>query len=424
MTKFDFSDSRILMIGINYWPEETGNAPYSTGLAEHLASLGAKVTVVAGMPYYPSWTIGEGYEGRLRSHECRAGVGIHRFRQYIPASQDAIRRIAFEASFLLNALTARGIENPDLIVGVIPSLSDGVLAALAAKRFRAPLSLIVQDLVGQAAAQSGMQGGLRVAGATSSIEGWFARQADSIGIVAEGFRNRLLEMGVHTERVHRVRNWTHIQHATLSPQETRARLGLPLDARIALHAGNMGLKQGLENVVDAARLAVSINPNLLFVMMGDGNQRSMLEDRAAGLTNIRFVDPQDDEMFPNALAAADVLLVNQRPSVTDMSLPSKLTSYFSTGRPVVAAVASASECAHEVTASGGGLVTDPSRPQDLLAAILELTSDPENAAILGERGKHFADGMFTSHHALARLSEVIALAIPNTQSSTREALAS
>ncbi|MGI8486310.1 MAG: WcaI family glycosyltransferase [Thermomicrobiales bacterium] len=423
MTTIDFSNSHMLMVGINYWPEETGNAPYSTGLAEHLSSLGARVTVVAGMPYYPSWSIAGGYDVRLRSHESRSGVSIHRFRQYIPARQDAVRRIGFETTFLVNAMTARGIQSPDLVIGIVPSLSDGVLAALAAKRYRAPLSLIVQDLVGQAAAQSGMQGGKRVAAATSRIEGWFARRADSIGIVAEGFRPPLVDMGVAPDRIHRVRNWTHIEHETLSTQDTRERLGLPLDARIVLHAGNMGLKQGLENVVDCARLAMISYPSLVFVLMGDGNQRAVLEVQAAGMSNVRFVEPQDDEMFPNLLAAADVLLINQRPSVTDMSLPSKLTSYFSTGRPVVAAVAAASECAREITSSGGGIVTDPSRPQDMLAAILELTTDPARAACIGQRAKRYAEEMFSSEHALARLSEVIALAASSVQPKIQEAVA-
>lgn len=399
----DVQGQRILIVGLNYWPEETGNAPYTTGLAEYLAAQGAGVTVIAGMPYYPQWRVADGYRGRWRLREDRNGVAIRRFRQYVPGSQSAARRALFEVTFLGHAAAARGLARPDLVLGILPSLSDGVLSAWLARRYRAPLKLLVQDLVGQSAAQSGISGGGKIAGVTSSIEGWVARQAEGIAVVAEGFRPPLEALGVAPERILRVRNWTHTKPATAPREITRDRLGFPADRTICLHAGNMGLKQGLENLVDAARLAVERAPDLLFVLMGDGNQRAMLEERARGLANVRFIPPQPEEEFPNALAASDILLVNQRPTVTDMSLPGKLTSYFASGRPVVAAVSPMSETARELTDTNTGLVVNAGQPELLLDAIRRLAADPDHAAALGERGKAYAQANLSAGAALARL---------------------
>lgn len=413
-----------LIFGINYWPEETGNAPYTTGLAEHLARLGDEVHVVAGMPYYPSWRVHADYAGKLRMTERRNGVTIHRFRQYIPESQNAITRIGFETSFLVNAMIARGIPRPDRILGYLPSLSDGVLAMLAAKRYVAPYGLLVQDLVGQAAAQSGIPGGARIAGATRSIEGWAARQAAAVGVVAEGFRPRLIDLGVAPDRIHRVRNWTHVGGATRSPKETREKIGLPRHAKIALHAGNMGLKQGLENVIDAARLAEKIDPELLFVLVGDGNQRDMLVERAQGLSNVRFLPSQAEEEFPNVLAAADVLLINQRLSVTDMSLPSKLTSYLRAGKPVVAAVAPASETVTELNAARAGEIAPAGDPAALVSAIRHVLADPDRAAQLGANGTAYATGPLSPDAALGgitRLLDHIMSDRPSTQTEMEHA---
>jgi glycosyltransferase involved in cell wall biosynthesis len=396
----------VLIIGINYWPEETGNAPYTTGLAEHLAGAGYAVTVLTGMPYYPGWQVYPAYQRRQRRRERRNNVEIIRGRQYIPARQSALRRALFEGSFLAQGLTARGVPRPDVVLGVLPSLSDGVLAVAAARRFRAPLGLLVADLVGQSAAQSGIAGGQRVVGVTSAIEGWVARRADRIAIVAEGFRPVLEQFGVKPDRIERVRNWSHIRPATVPPEITRRKLGLPRDRPIALHAGNMGLKQGLENVVEAARLAQTVAPRLHFVLLGDGNQRADLEARARGLTNITFLAPLPDDAFPDALAAADVLLVNQRASVTDMSLPSKLTSYFTTGKPVVAAVAPGA-AEREVAQSGGGLVVPPEDPAALVAAISRLTQDAVLASELGAAGQRFAAASLDRGAALARAEEFV-----------------
>lgn len=408
MTTSPLANRRLLIVGLNYWPEETGNAPYTTGLAEHVASKGTSVTVISGMPYYPQWRIEkEGYRDRWRLHEQRNGVDIHRFRQYVPSTQSAARRALFEATFLAHAATARGLGRQDLVLGILPSLSDGVLAVGLARKHGAPLALLVQDLVGQSAAQSGISGGGKVVGVTRSIEGWVARQARGIAVVAEGFRRPLEELGVKSDRIHRVRNWTHINPGTQSREATRKRLDLPLDKLICLHAGNMGLKQGLENLVGTARLAYTSSPELLFVLMGDGNQRSMLEEHAAGLPNLRFLPPQPEEDFPNVLSAADILLVNQRPTVTDMSLPGKLTSYFASGQPVVAAVSPTSETARELTGSDVGLVVDAGQPELLLRAIQRLANNPEEATRLGARGQTFARTNLTGEASLARLEQFL-----------------
>jgi glycosyltransferase involved in cell wall biosynthesis len=399
---------RVLITGINYTPEITGIAPYTAGLAEHLVRRGVEVSVVAGMPYYPQWHVLEGYQGRLRSHETINGVEVRHFRQYVPRRQSVIRRLLFEASYVLHPLPFLNGPRPDVVLGVLPNLGGGLLAAEAARRHRVPFGLLFQDLTGRGAGQSGIPGGTKVARLTKEVEGWMSRRAQGVAIVAEGFRPYFEEMGVEPARIHRIRNWTHVGKPKRSREETRRRLGLPLDAAICLHAGNMGFKQGLENVLECANLAARRDPSLLFVMMGNGNQRDHLLQRAAGMSNVRSLPAQSDEDFPDVLGAADVLLVNQRASVTDMSLPGKLTSYFAAGRPVVAAVAVTSETAAELSASGAGVVVDAGKPDHLLAAIRGLVADPERADAMGRCGQVYADENLTADGALAQIEGFLA----------------
>lgn len=400
----------VLIFGLDYWPDETGIAPYTTAFAEYLAEQGDRVDVVAGMPYYPEWKVRKGYTGALRRPETRNGVTIHRRRQYVPSHQSAPMRGAYEASFLANASVGLDIPRPDLVIGVMPALADGILAARSARKYGVPLTLWVQDLFAQAAVQSGVRGGVHVASLTAKIEGWVARQAEAIAIIAEGFRSPLEGMGVEPDRIHRVRNWTHISPPTMSQAEARQALGLPLDKTICMHAGNMGLKQGLENVIDAARLAQNDAPELYFVLMGDGSQRAPLEKRAQGLRNVRFLDPVDGEMFPNALYAADILLINQLGTVIDMSLPSKLTSYLAVGRPVVAAVHPDSESAIAVRESGGGIVVEPDQALSLLETLRSVASDHDCMLEMGRRGREFsAVTLGKTDRIIAALSSLLLL---------------
>jgi colanic acid biosynthesis glycosyl transferase WcaI len=393
---------KLLIIGLNYAPEETGNAPYTTGLAEHLASLGHSVAAITGLPSYPRWQVYDGYRGLAWKRESINGVDVRRRWHYVPGTQSAVQRALYEGTFLLTGLSALAQPRPDLLLGVTPSLSGGLLVRLAALRFGVPYGLIFQDLMGQAAEQSGVSGGGRVARAVRAAEGWAARGAAAIGIIAEGFRPYLESLGVEPARILRVRNWAHIEAPAMDRNTVRERLGLPQDAFMCLHAGNMGHKQGLENVLECARSANGSCRRLLFLLMGDGNQRSHLEDLAKrhAIPNLRFLPIQPSDIFPSILAAADILLVNQRSTVSDMSLPSKLTAYFAAGRPVVAAVRRDSEAAREIEASGGGLVVPPDEPKVLLEAVQRLSNEEGWRLQMGDSARKWS---------LARLSKEAAL---------------
>jgi glycosyltransferase involved in cell wall biosynthesis len=178
---------------------------------------------------------------------------------------------------------------------------------------------------------------------------------------------------------------------------------------ICLHAGNMGFKQGLANIIECARLAADAEPQLLFVLMGDGNQRQELVRLAQTyrLRNLRFLPIQPAELFTSVLAAADMLLVNQRASVTNMSLPGKLTSYFASGRPVVAAVSSESETARELLDTGAGSLVPPDDPGALLEELRKLAADSDRQSQLGAAGSHYARTALSADQALAELTALV-----------------
>ena len=305
--------ANVLIIGINYRPETTGTAPYTSALAEHLAASGHRTTVITGFTHYPAWRLEAG-EHRIRAAEWRDGVRVLRRRHYVPRSQSAIRRAVYEGTFLVHGALSRP-ERPDVVFGVIPSLSGGILAQFFAARARAPYGLIFQDLMAPAARQSGIEGGGGVAGAAAALERWSAARARTVAIASESFRPYLRDLGVADERIVALPNWTHLRAPSGDRATTRDRLGWPADSTVVLHAGNMGLKQGLEQVVESARRADERAAPVLFVLMGDGSQRAALEAQAAGIRRLRFVPFQPEEDLPDILAAADVLLVSERPTV-------------------------------------------------------------------------------------------------------------
>lgn len=411
-------ERRILIIGINYWPEPTGIAPYTTEAAEHLAEAGYGVDVLCGMPSFPQWRVLDSYDGRWSAREQIRGVNVHRVRHYV-GSADAVRRGLYEATFSARALESLRLPRPDAVIGIVPSLSGGVAARIAASRYRVPYGLIIQDLMGPSAAQSGTSGGGRVARITGMVERWAVRGAARVGAVSDGFLPYLRSSGIAAERLTLLPNWTRVSGSPRDRAGARAALGWPADEQIVLHAGTMGAKQGLEQVIDAARIAAERQQPVTFVMLGDGNQRRKLEELAGGLATCRFLDPLAESAFPDALTAADVLLLSERASVQEMCLPSKLTSYFVAGRPVVAMTGTNSAAAREVERSGGGLRVPAGNPRALLSAIECLQRDPERAATLGRAGAAYAQSHLSAAAAFERLDNFVQQL---TQSAGRGAL--
>jgi GT2 family glycosyltransferase/glycosyltransferase involved in cell wall biosynthesis len=403
----------ILLVSSYYWPETSGNAPYATGLAEHLAAEGHRVRVMTGFAHYPEW---RATDRALHRTEHRGGVEIHRRWHYVPGSQSALTRGVYESTLALSGLTALPRSAPDVILGISPTLAALTVARTASLLYRRPFGAIFQDLQGPGAAQSGVSGGARIASLVASAEVAGARHAAAVGVIAEGFRGYLVAHGVASERIVRVRNWSQGEQPTEPATAARARRGWGDDLFVCLHAGNMGHKQGLENVLHAASQVG--DPRIRIVLAGDGNARAGLEQLAAelALDNVEFLPPQPPGDYEAMLRAADVLLVNQRASVGEMSLASKLTSYFAAGRPVVAAIAPRSETARELELARAGVIVDADRPQVLASALEAAAADPERLAELGAGGLAYARAHLTREAVMAEyeafLEQVLAHAPP------------
>jgi colanic acid biosynthesis glycosyl transferase WcaI len=376
---------RLLIISAYFWPEYTGTAPYITGIACHLAKSGHEVDVIAAHPHYPAW---RPLGSRRVLREELDGIVVRRRPHYVPRVQSASKRALYEASMLL-ALTAALPATPraDAVLGVIPALSSGLAARVAHRYHRCPYGLLIHDLMGKAAAQSGVEGGGRVANIVAEAEMYAAKGASRIGIIADAFRPSFEAAGIPSDRVERLRTWCLGGVAERGPN--RVSFGWKEDEFICLHAGNMGFKQDLNNLLDAAAQA---KDSVRFVLAGDGSERARLRRRQVEerIHLASFLEPQPSGRYEQMLESADILLINQRSSVDEMSLPSKLTAYFAAGRPIVAAVPPGSETASEVEGAGAGIVVPPGKPEALINAILELRSDAHRREALGRNGREFA----------------------------------
>lgn len=392
--------ARFAIFGLNYAPEQTGNAPYTTAYAEALAAAGHSVTVVSGYQHYPEWTAQHRQWRWSTSMPNR--VRLVRVPHAVPATADARGRLALEATYGLATLPALArAGRVDAALGVIPTLSGGLAARVAALGHRAPTGLLVQDLVSAAAAQGGVPGASeRVARAVAAAERRVVR-GTHVASVARGFESPLAAMGARS--VTFMPNFSHLPPGRgESREDVRARLGIPGDAFVAGYSGNLGYKQDMTTVLTAAA-RLRGDERIYFVVIGDGSQRDLVKRTfEVGTVRGKHLPLQPPEHVPDVLRAFDLLLATQRPTEVDMSIPSKLTAYFSAGRPVLAAASAHSETAAQVEASRGGVVVAPGDPVALASAIERLRADAPGRARMGVAAEAYARSAFDRERALSR----------------------
>jgi colanic acid biosynthesis glycosyl transferase WcaI len=400
---------RILLIGLNYAPEVVGIGPYTTELAEHLAARGDEVSVLTSFPYYPHWMIDPAYRRPWPFRVERInGVRVVRSPILLPGTKHkTFRRILFDSSLAVTSLMASaGIGAVDVVICVSPPLQLGVTAWLIARVRGARLVLHLQDLVPDAALSISMMREGRAVRLARRLERFVYSRADRITVISQGFVDNLLGKGVPAEKLRLLPNWVEMTKFNgASDPAMRATLGAQNGETLVLHAGNMGAKQGLETVVDAA--AALASENIVVALVGDGSYRRELEARATqlGLTNLKFVPLQDD--FPATLAAADLLVLAQRSRVVDSVAPSKLLGYMAAGKPVVAAVNEESEAGRTIREAHCGLVVPPEEPGALAAALVDLGRDPERCRSLGEAGRRYVAQHYRRSVVLGDWSKLI-----------------
>lgn len=382
----------LLIFGINYAPEMIGIGPYTAGLAEELARRGHAVDVVTGQPYYPRWRI-ERAGRSMWSDTQENGITVRRCPLYVPRRPTFVRRLIHYASFALFALLPllRSVlaRRPDAIVAIAPALVAALVPFILARIMRVPFWLHVHDFEAELASATGFVGrGSLAARLARRFENAMLTRADQVSCISDAMSEAARAKGVARDRVLTLCNWANHADAVARADGRIARRDLGAGRRkVVMYSGNIAAKQGLDLMVEAARL-VRQRRDLLFVICGEGPTRQQLEEQAAGLSNVIFRPLAAPERFAATLRAADIHLLPQLASTADLVLPSKLPNMLASGRPVIATAGAGTSLAREVI--GAGLAVPPADARALARAIVTLVEDPEIAEAFGAEGRRRA----------------------------------
>ena len=395
---------KIAFVGINYAPEPTGIAVYTTGMAEYCARQGDSVTVYTGFPYYPQWSKSEKDRRKWYRREYISSVTVRRNYLYVPRRPTAAARILHELSFVIcTSINYLFGPRAECTVIVSPPLFLAFPIILIAKLKQSRTIFHIQDLQPDAAIDLSM---LKRGWLTSFLY-FVERQsycaADEVSTISDGMLNKIADKGIDRGKMFLLRNWANDDQIAPMSKDTgfRRELGLK-DKFIILYSGNMGVKQGLHTLLDAAHL-LSDMPDITVVIVGDGGEKRELQRKATelGVRNVTFLPVQPYDRLGELLATADVAVIPQKSGVNDIVLPSKLNNIMASRRPVVVAAPVDSEFGRIVVASGGGLVVSPEDPAQLAHAILHLYRNPDLRTQMAIAGRQYMEANLANQSILS-----------------------
>jgi colanic acid biosynthesis glycosyl transferase WcaI len=330
---------RVFIYGINYAPEPTGVGRYTGEIGSYLAQQGMDVNVVTAVPHYPGWIVRDGYRNRY-SVERIGGVKITHCPLFLKTEMRGVWRVVAPLTFALmsapiafwNILAMR----PNTVLCIEPTLFSAPAALLAARIIGARTVLHVQDLEIDAAFAVGHLRSRIVKKIAQAFERFILCAFDDVVTISNRMQGRLILKGVPPQRLNLVRNWVDLEKVKPldGPSSYRKDLGLSDATFVALYAGNIGPKQALPIILDAAECLVS-ESNLIFVVVGNGPEKARLLARYGHLPNVKFLPVQPEERLCDLLNLADVHLLPQDRDAADLVLPSKLGGMLASGKPCI-----------------------------------------------------------------------------------------
>ena len=387
---------RVLIVTQYFWPEPGAPSVRYAAIVRTLVSLGVDVTVLTGIPSYPTGRVADGYHALRPMTEQHDGARIERLPLLPYGGQNKWLRLAnhgsFAASALLSAVRAR---RADLVIAESPPLPLAISGAAIARRSGAPMVLYVADVWPDVAIAMGALREGWLADRLRALETAAYRAAWRITVPTDGLYAKIAAhpSGGAAKTLLLPNGVDHAIFHPIDPamcREERAALGDLAQGALFVYAGTIGHAQALDTILDAAIL-LREQREIGFLLLGDGPERARLEARATeeGLRNVRFLGVVPPERVARymALARATVAPLRDVPLFA-ATRPAKVLPSLACARPVV--FCGRGEMAALLEREGAGLVVPPEDATALAAALRSLAASPVEARAMGDRGREWA----------------------------------
>ena len=397
---------RILFLSQYCSPEpDLKKVPFAAKLKE----LGHDVEILTGYPNYPFGKIYKGYKNRWVTREVINGVDIIRVPLYPNHTKSAIKRAWNYLSFSLSAAIFGifFVKRPDIIYTYHSPATITIPALWFKLIFRSKIVYDINDYWPDSLRASGMIKNESFLNLIHKLCKFSYRFFDKITVVSQGFVEKLKSDGVPPGKITLIYNWPHPYGYNKSENYIKNK-DLFENYISIVYAGNIGSAQQLQIVVDIAARIWEKNNEVRFILVGDGLAKSELKKQVEkrGIKNIFFIDKVPLAELGVFLKNSSFLFLHLKADdLFKITIPSKLFSYLSAGKPIISGVNG--EANTIVKNSKSGIVFESENTSDFLNSVekaLELSS--VELQQMGANGRKFFKENFSMESGVKKFNDI------------------
>lgn len=394
---------RVLVVSQYFWPENFR----INDLVEGLLERGHEITVLTGLPNYPSGKLASGFTFRGPYSGTFGRAQVVRVPLIPRGSGGGIKLFLNYASFAIaaSAMLWRCKGPYDAILVFEPSpITVGIPARLAGKIKGAPILFWVQDLWPESLAATGAITSPRALKLVESLVRWIYKGCARVLVQSEAFVHPIAALGVAREKI---RYFPNSAEAVYQPRKINpvwTGPAIPPGFRV-MFAGNIGAAQSIETILVAAEILRPYG-EIQWIILGEGRLAAWLKQEIAqrGLEGqIHLMGPFPMATMPDWFTQADAMLATlRRDPAFALTIPSKIQSYLACAKPIVAALDG--EGARVVQLAGAGFTAPAQDAAGLAEAVLKIYKmSPASRRALGNNGRRYYEENFDRDTLLDKL---------------------
>ncbi|RMF60912.1 MAG: glycosyltransferase WbuB [Calditrichaeota bacterium] len=395
----------ILLIHQAFVTPSEGGGTRHFEMCRYLVHMGHRVTVITGEVNYLTG------EKRNVSEEVMEGIQIYYIKVYRSIHRSIFHRALSFLSFAANSFfKGLRVDKVDLVWGTSPPLFQGIIGLWISKLRRLPYVFEVRDLWLDFARELGVVTNSFVYYSFKFLEKMIYKGATAIITNSPGFVPHIKKV-VPQKEVHIFPNGVDMMDfAKLDKQkslEFRARFGLE-NKFVVLYAGNIGIANDIETILEAARLLRKKAPDIIFVLMGGGlkieEYRAKCQEE--WLSNVKFLPAQPKKVMPQIIFSADVCLATLKDiPLFNTTYPNKVFDYMAASRPIVLAIDGAIR--EVVEKAKCGIPVPPGDPSKLAEAVWGYYNQPSLIELHGKSGREYVGKHFNREKISREFSDFL-----------------
>jgi putative colanic acid biosynthesis glycosyltransferase WcaI len=371
---------KVLLLNLYYPPDTSATAKMAAAFIEPMAQKHS-VTIICGRPSYDPT---ERRSWRVWQTETQNGIRIVRVGSTDYPRTQMGRRIFNYLSYVALSVPRALFTSCDVVLAMTDPPFEGIVGAFVAMLKGKPFVYNIRDMYPDMAVGGSIVKPGLMARVWEKLHRWALRRATRVIVLGEDMKARIAAKGVSSDRIDIVRDGveesaTPVTKTEFDPEVIKSiRNGFHF---VLVHAGNLGFYGAWETLITAARELEHDGVGLVFV--GDGAQRSRLQELATGTPNVRFLPFFPSSKIASVLAAADGHVITIKRGLEGVVVPSKMYGILAAGRPIVAVAPKETDAATLSERENFGCSADPDRPDEVVAAVRALLSDPQRVATMG-----------------------------------------